>query len=334
MKEIKKIENYADKDWEELASLLSDEGNEQTDLLSQFMSEDLHNAGKQWKELSNMSNEKEINVDKAWNNVHSRLNENGLITRNNNGRIRYLRSTFLRVAAAALILVCLGTTAVILDNKGMFSKNIAVSTGNDEKNVIVDLPDGSTVVLNRNTEFKYRSNFGKHGRNVKLTGEAFFKISADVSKPFVIDAGKANVKVVGTSFNVITKNSESAVEVYVKTGKVILSDNSGSNSLVLDPEYVGKLTSKISVKAVNQNPNYLSWNTCKLVYDGQKLDVVFNDLKRVYNMDIVADDKGILENTWTSPIDNQPQDTIIRLICASFNLSYTKDGTVYHLSKK
>ena len=78
----------------------------------------------------------------------------------------------------------------------------------------------------------------------------------------------------------------------------------------------------------------MSWNTGLLVYNGQKLDVVFNDLKKVYNMDIVADDPGILENKWTSPIDNQPQDTIIRLICASFNLSYTKDGSIYHLAKK
>ena len=46
---------------------------------------------------------------------------------------------------------------------------------------------------------------------------------------------KLEVKVVGTSFNVITKNTESAVEVYVKTGKVMLSDNSGSQSLLLDP---------------------------------------------------------------------------------------------------
>ena len=51
-------------------------------------------------------------------------------------------------------------------------------------------------------------------------------------------------------------------------------------------------------------------------------------------MDIVADDPAILENTWTSPIDNQSQETIIRLICASFNLSYSKDGDVYHLAKK
>ena len=51
-------------------------------------------------------------------------------------------------------------------------------------------------------------------------------------------------------------------------------------------------------------------------------------------MDIVADDPAILSNTWTSPIDNQPQETIIRLICASFNLGYAKDGSVYHLKRK
>jgi hypothetical protein len=51
-------------------------------------------------------------------------------------------------------------------------------------------------------------------------------------------------------------------------------------------------------------------------------------------MDIETADPAILENRWTSPIDNQPQETIIRLICASFNLSYTKDGNIYHLVKK
>jgi hypothetical protein len=51
-------------------------------------------------------------------------------------------------------------------------------------------------------------------------------------------------------------------------------------------------------------------------------------------MDIVADNPDILQKTWTSPIDNQPQETIIRLICASFNLGYLKDGNVYHLYEK
>jgi ferric-dicitrate binding protein FerR (iron transport regulator) len=200
----------------------------------------------------------------------------------------------------------------------------------------ITLPDGSTVFLNRNTRLSYRENFGRHGRNVYLSGEAFFEIAHDEENPFTVDAGKARIKVIGTSFNVLTSNSDSAVEVFVKKGKVMVSDNEGTTNLILDPGYIGTLNSRSSEKTLNDDPNYLAWNTGVLLYDGQTLDIVFRDLKKVYNMDITADSPGILEHTWTTngPLDNEPQETIIRLICTSFNLSYTKDGNVYHLAEK
>jgi transmembrane sensor len=331
---MKKNERYSDRDWEELASLLSGEKAEQSDLLGRFIAENGNETIKKWKEISNMSDEKEINVDKAWNSVFSRMNENENKTENSVARISFLRSSFIRVAAIALVILSLGFAATYLANPDIFSRKITIASASDQKNIEVALPDGSRIFLNRNSEFSYRSNFGDRGRNVTLTGEAFFEIAPDASKPFIIDAGNAKVRVVGTSFNVITRNSESAVEVFVKTGKVMLSNKSGSKSLALDPGYVGTMDSETSGKALNNNPNYISWKTGLLVYNGQKLDVVFSDLKRVYNMDIEVADPSILENTWTSPIDNQPQETIIRLICASFNLSYTNTGNVYHLVKK
>jgi transmembrane sensor len=334
MKEMKNTEKFTDKEWEQLASLLSGEKVEQNDLLDRFMAEDQNNSGKRWKDLQNMNNSEEIDVDKAWNNVHSRLMQLNPETEASPVRISFLRSTFFRIAAAALILLSLGTAAIYLSNSGLLSKKITVIAGMDQKNILVSLPDGSKVYLNRNSLFSYRKNFGTHGRDVKLTGEAFFEIAPDKTKPFIIDAGKAKVKVVGTSFNVITNNSDAAVEVFVKTGKVLVSDSSGSNTIQLDPGFVGTMNSKSSGKALNTNPNYLSWKTGYLDYNGQKLSVVFNDLKRVYNMNIVADDPQILDNPWRSPIDKVDEETIIRLICTSFNLSYTKDGNVYHLSKR
>ena len=334
MKAMKNIESFTDKEWEELASILSDEKSGNVDLLDQFIAVDLKNIGKTWKELKIMSDQKEIDVNKAWNKVSSRLMEDGYNVNEAPHKIRFMRTSILRIAAVALILLSLGGAAIFLSNQGLLNKNITVLAGNDQKNVLVSLPDGSTVYLNRNSEFSYKKNFGKQGRNVKLTGEAFFKISPDVTKPFIIDAGNANVKVVGTSFNVITNNQKSSVEVFVKTGKVLVSDQSGSKTIQLDPGYIGTMNSKTSDKTFNSNPNYLSWNTGYLDYSGQKLSVVFKDLKRVYNMDIVADDPLILENPWSSPIDNSSRETIIRLICTSFNLSFTKDGNVYHLSKK
>lgn len=326
---------YTEKEWIEFASSLSDEKDVQNDLLKRFMAEDVYNISSQWKELKNMNRETIINVDKAWNNVQARIKTGFTQTRRDSLYISFLRSTFMRVAAVALLILSLGITGLYISNKDVFSKKITVATNNDQKNLLVSLPDGSKIVLNRNTRFSYHANFGKQSRNVRLTGEAFFDISRDTLKPFIIDAGNASVKVVGTSFNVITNNSEAACEVYVKTGKVMLTDNSGSQSVILDPEFIGTVNLISSGKTLNKNPNYLAWTTNKLFYNGQKLEVVFHDLKRVYNMDIVAEDNSITDNIiWTSPIETQSQDTIIRLICGSFNLSYTKDGSVYHLMKK
>lgn len=327
-------ENYTDRDWEELASFLSDEKSSQTGFPKQLMSEEDENAIKQWKELGKIGGENEIDVDTAWDNVLSRINE----TAEKTGKL-FLRTTYrgkklMKIAASVIVILGLGITGFYLTEKGVLSKKITVITDINQKNLEVSLPDGSVVILNRETVMRYRANYGKHDRKVSLSGEAFFEIVADPENPFTVDAGKAQVKVSGTSFNVITSNPGSAVEVFVKTGQVILSDNAGNKTLVIDPGYIGTINSIKSEKSLNKNPNYMAWNTGILVYDGQTLDVVFRDLKRVYNMEIIADDPSILTETWTSSINNQTQETIIRLICYSFNLGYTKDGNVYHLSKK
>jgi transmembrane sensor len=336
MKTTKKTDGFTEREWEELAAHFSGEKNAESDLIARFGEEDSHNTGKQWEELfeNGTSMKHDVDVDTAWNKVLSKINDEAQVSVKKQAPLRILRSSFTRIAASIILLISLGSTFLFLSNSGVLSKKITLASGSYQNTLVADLPDGSRVFLNRNSEFSYRSTFGKKGRNVKLTGEAFFEIAPDKSKPFIIDAGKARIKVVGTSFNVITSNNESAVEVFVKTGRVELSDYSGSRSITLDPGYIGTIDSKSPGKRLNNNKNYMAWKDRMLEYNGQKLDIVFHDLKRVYNMDIVAEDTDILENSWTSPIYNQSPDTIIQIICVSFNLSYSKDGSVYHLVKK
>jgi len=331
MKEKMNTDKFTDRDWEELASALSGEKEGKSELLDRFLADDGNNTQELWEKLGKMNDEKEINVDKAWDKVYSRINESGYMTTKTPARIIRMRNRFIKIAAAAMILLSIGTVTLYFVT---MNKQIVVTTANDQKNLKVSLPDGSDIFLNRNTELIYRANFGKSGRHVALSGEAFFEISPDPSKPFTANAGKASIEVLGTSFNIITNNPDSAVEVYVETGKVMLSDNTKTQNIVLDPGYVGTMDTKLSGKILNENPNYISWKTGKLVFDRQRLEIVFKDLKRVYDMNIIADDPAILDETWTSSVDNQSQDTIIRLICASFNLRYTQDGNVYHLSKE
>jgi ferric-dicitrate binding protein FerR (iron transport regulator) len=154
------------------------------------------------------------------------------------------------------------------------------------------------------------------------------------SNPFTVNAGDATISVLGTSFNVIAKNDESPVEVFVSTGKVMLESSGGTQNLIVDPGYVATISSDFSDKKINTNPNYISWKTGRLVYEGQKLDVVFNDLKNIYNVDIIATDPDILNQPITTVFDNEPIETKIRIICVTFNLSYQKDGDIYRLVKK
>ncbi len=334
MKKMINTEKFTDRDWEELALSLSEEKENQSELLKEFLAADSLNTKEHWKELRNMNDNKGIDVDKALNKVWSRLNEAGVLTPTKPDRFIFMRSTFMKIAAVALILLSVGAAVAYLVKTDSLNRKIVVTTGNEEKNLRITLPDGSNVFLNSNTRLSYRNDFGKSGRNVVLSGEGFFEIKPDADNPFTVDAGTAKVKVTGTSFNVITNNVNSAVEVFVETGQVILSDNSGDKNLLLDPGYVGTLDEGFPGKILNDNPNYRSWNTGILKYNGQTLNIVFNGLKRAYNMEIVANDPDILNKTWVITIDNLSQDTIIRLICGSFNLSYTKDGNVYLLENK
>lgn len=330
MKEYNKRGTLTEKEWEELASIFSGEKEGIKDPSS--LKNDIGETEMQWRKLGSMEKGDRIDVDKAWSNVYARISDT---TSELDKPVVSLfrRSSFLKIAAAILVILSIGTVT-IMKNRNLISDEIAFVTGEDQRNLRVDLPDGSTVFLNRNSKLSYDAEFGESSRKVTLTGEAFFDISPDTQKPFTIDAGKASVTVVGTSFSVITENENSEVEVFVKTGKVMLVEKSGIQSVQLEPGFIGKKESGVLSKAVNNDPNYLAWNTGRLDYNNEKLSVVFRDLKKYYNIDIIADDPSILELPWTSPIDYEYRDKIIQLICTSFNLSYSKDGEAYHLSEK
>jgi ferric-dicitrate binding protein FerR (iron transport regulator) len=68
-----------------------------------------------------------------------------------------------------------------------------------------------------------------------------------------------------------------------------------------------------------------------LVYDGERLDVVFEDLKRAYNIEIRVADPEINGYRLTSPFEQQPHDTIVKLICTTFNLRSVREGGSYVL---
>lgn len=130
---------------------------------------------------------------------------------------------WLKIAAVFLIAAGLWSTYRFF----IASDYIAVEAGKEV--MVKTLPDGSVLTLNKNALMSFASDFTNH-RAIRLQkGEIFFKVTPNKEKPFIIDADKVEIKVVGTSFNVKHVNEET--EVIVETGIVKVSIGSASIEL-------------------------------------------------------------------------------------------------------
>ena len=325
MKKINETEKWNDREWAGAASWLSGEENGDGENARILASEEA-DIMKKWNDLK-YSGEEPVDVDKAWEKLNERIEaaERPVIPLPVK-RTPFL-STFARIAAMVIIIA--GAGWLLFEVAA--PQKITLTSDSDQKNIEVLLSDGSTVFLNRNSSLTYPKNFRSGTRKVSLKGEAFFDIARDEEHPFIIDAGKAKIRVLGTSFNVITENAENEVEVYVASGKVMVTSVDGSGSLTLEPEYVGKVSGSNATQERNSNVNYLAWHTGMLSYDGERLGVVFEDLKRAYNIEIKVADPEINDFRLTSPFEQQPQDTIVKLICTTFNLRSVREGSTYIL---
>jgi len=326
---MKKNENtgrMTDQEWDEAAAWLSGEetGNEES---ARMLLEEEEGLMKKWNDLKMAEPKENIDVDKAWDRINSRIESAG-----NAEKIRRISFMPSLLKIAAIVIVVFGLGWLLIDYGT--PEKVTVAAAADQRNIEVKLPDGSTVFLNHNSHLTYPESFGRNTRKVRLQGEAFFDIAPNPAKPFTIDAGNARVKVLGTSFNVITDNGNDEVEVYVSTGTVMLSSNDGTRSLTLAPGYLGKLSGTKSDSGLNTDENYLSWTTGTLNFDGERLEVVFSDLKRSFNINIIASDSSINDFRLTSLFENQSHDTIVQVICTTFNLHSVKEGETYTLSRR
>ncbi len=87
----------------------------------------------------------------------------------------------------------------------------------------MSLSDGSVVWLNAGSSLSYNKDFSDKFREVYLKGEAYFEVTPDSLKPFVVKSESLNVKVLGTTFNVRTYEDENLVNVVLRTGRVDVS---------------------------------------------------------------------------------------------------------------
>lgn len=152
------------------------------------------------------------------------------------------------------------------------------------------LPDSSSVTLAPGSTLRLQKH--KDKRLVQMTGKVYFNVRHDDRAPFRVDAGSGFVKVLGTRFQV---DSRDPISVSVVSGKVIFSAiRSGEEALILTKGQSAVLDPAASkpVEITPKHPNPAAWATGEFIYDNTPLPEVLSELSEYYDVTLVAFDAG------------------------------------------
>ncbi len=281
---------------------------------------------------------KKYPAEKALEKVQNKIREN---SKRKSGKLRKLiANPFMRVAAAIIVAALLSIAGYeMVANKAASVRILEVSSV-DQVVKSFKLPDGTLVSLNSNTKLKYPKRFGKDTREVTIEGEAFFEVKQNIHKPFIIHAGNAQIKVLGTSFNVSAYPRAKLVEVIVETGKVqVLNNLTKTNQiskLILNPGEKGTLvySSNALLKTTNQDPNFMAWKTHNLIFRATSLSEVIGNLEKVYKVNIRLDDPKLNGLLLTAHFNDYPLEFILKVIETTFQMETQKIDGQYILKAK
>ena len=162
----------------------------------------------------------------------------------------------------------------------------------EEETIQINLSDGSTVWLNKNSKLKYPEDFREDIRTVQLDGEGYFEVNPNAGWPFVIEAGHSKIKVLGTSFSV-RNHDDGPQEVAVNSGKVSFQV-SDAKFILLEANEIGIYDNIELTKSVITSDNQFAWKNKRLQFKGKPLESVILDLERYFDTQIVIENNHLL----------------------------------------
>ncbi|MDR0232408.1 MAG: FecR domain-containing protein [Dysgonamonadaceae bacterium] len=277
----------------------------------------------------NKENTFPIDVDKAWNTLHARLEEEQLLP----DEVKYLslqkrKMIFRRVAAAATILGFMVSIFNILHSR---NDDSLLSLQNTESSgvLVVTLEDGSTVYLSANASISYPAAFEEDQRKVELNGDALFCVTKDANRPFIVEANGITVEVVGTVF-AVQSSLDNSFELLVKEGKVnVHSKNNQTRIPVVAGETVQLNKSGLNKSGIT-NFRIFDRYTDKMCFKDEKLNNIVRAINIAYGTPTIIADESLNNRTLTVAFENNSVENMMELICSALNLKQiNKQDTIF-----
>lgn len=260
-----------------------------------------------------------LDVDKAWQHVYAQTvaKQAKIIT-------EFPWKKVMTIAASVLLIV----SAYYLFNRPV--ETVWHETLASNANKQIRLSDGTVITLRKGGKLLLPENFG-NSRQVKLEGEAYFKIKHDGQHPFLVTTPRSIIQDIGTAF--LVQSSDSIEQVTVLEGEVsFASKEKKEPGLRLQAGESAVLEKEKLQRRIVETANLLSWKTHTLLFNNTPLSQVANDLERYYSIEVqLPDDLSLVQIT--AQFKNQPLEQVLKELHLFTNLEFRMNDRSLIISK-
>ena len=244
------------------------------------------------------------------------------------GRSRSIRALKAAAMVAGVIALSFAAWQLLWQN----NKAVTYTTAFGEIRTIT-LPDQSVVTLNGNSSMRYNKHWDRTtDREIWIQGEAFFDVKPAPQQRFVVHTSRhINVEVLGTSFNVLDR--ETRMQVVLNTGKVRLSGRTAAIKapIVMQPGQLVEFKEKTGTYQQHQvnTEQYGSWKSHKLQFHNADLKEVAQVLQETYGLTVTIADTTLLHQQFSGTVPSGSADILLDGLSQLFDLKINrKDATV------
>jgi ferric-dicitrate binding protein FerR (iron transport regulator) len=287
-----------------------------------------------WEDLSDEESNPQTDFDFILDKIHHQVNLDNskkLLEEADQNLIRYKRRKhFLSILtkAAAILLFPVLTYSLYMSFKyqSTLHNQVFVKQAYNEVFSSVDaitkvvLPDSSRVWLNHSSSLKYPAIFDGDFRTVELIGEGYFEVAHNPKIPFIVNAGKIQIKAVGTTFNIMSYPEEDRIETSLIEGCVELQQTQPNGKLItlsrMKPTELAVFhirNNELNTMTINDD-RYFSWKDGKLVFNKEPIGDVVKKLSRWFNVDIQIKDPELLDLTYTATFVHETLPQVMELM--------------------
>lgn len=189
----------------------------------------------------------------------------------------------IKMSANGVITYVINPNAAVPKDNTNAHNTLSTPTGG-QYNII--LADGTKVYLNTVSSIKYPTQFNGNQRVVELSGEAYFEVAKNKSKPFIVQSGNQSIEVLGTHFNVHAYPNESVIKTTLLEGSVAISYK--NKKAILRPgqqSNVSDHSNQIAIREMDTQAA-IAWKNGRFKFDNADLKTVMKQLERWYGIEV------------------------------------------------